>query len=143
MKILKEFKEFAMRGNIVDMAVGIIIGSAFTAIVNSLVNDLLFPLIGIITGGVDLTTLAWQHGEAVFAYGNFIQAIINFLLIAVVLFLIVKAMNTARRAGEKRKAAKAAPEAPAAPTTKVCPFCCTEIAIEAVRCPHCTSELEK
>lgn len=134
MKLLKEFKEFAMRGNIVDMAVGIIIGSAFTAIVNSLVNDLLFPLIGIITGGVDLTTLVLQYGDATFAYGNFLQAIITFLLIAIVLFLIIKGMNALRNIKKEEEIVEA-------PKTKVCPYCCTEVAIEAVRCPHCTSEL--
>ena len=137
MKILKEFKEFISRGNVMDMAVGVIIGGAFTAIVNSLVSDLLNPLLGLITGGVDFTSLAVVIGKgenpAVFAYGSFISAVINFLLVAFVLFMIIKSIN---KLHVKKKE-----EAPAAPTTKVCPFCKSEIAIDATRCPHCTSEL--
>ena len=135
MKVLKEFKDFAMRGNIMDMAIGIIIGQAFTAIVTSLVNDLLFPLIGIITGGVSLTSLVWKVGSAEFAYGNFLQAILTFILIAIVLFLIVKAINAFHKKKEVEEEA-------AEPTTKQCPYCCSEIDINAKRCPHCTSELE-
>jgi len=137
LKILKEFKEFISRGNVMDMAVGVIIGGAFTAIVNSLVSDLLNPLLGLITGGVDFTSLAVVIGKgenpAVFAYGSFISAVINFLLVAFVLFMIIKSIN---KLHVKKKE-----EAPAAPTTKVCPFCKSEIAIDATRCPHCTSEL--
>ena len=137
MKLIKEFKEFVSRGNVVDMAVGVIIGGAFTAIVNSLVKDLLNPLLGLITGGVDFSTLSITVGKgenpAVFAYGAFISAIINFLLVALVLFLIIKAMN---RLHFKKKE-----EAPAPPKTKSCPFCKSEIAVDATRCPHCTSEL--
>lgn len=137
MKIIKEFKEFISRGNVIDMAVGVIIGGAFTAIVNSLVNNILNPLIGIITGGVDFSSLSVTIGEgenpAVFAYGSFITAVINFLLVALVLFLIIKAMNKFHF--------KKTEEVPAAPTTKICPFCKSEIAIDASRCPHCTSEL--
>ena len=137
MKIIKEFKEFISRGNVIDMAVGVIIGGAFTAIVNALVDNILNPLIGIITGGVDFSSLSITIGEgenpAVFAYGSFITAVINFLLVALVLFLIIKAMNKFHFKKEE--------EVPAAPTTKICPFCKSEIAIEASRCPHCTSEL--
>ena len=133
MKIIKEFKEFISRGNVIDMAVGVIIGGAFTAIVNALVDNILNPLIGIITGGVDFSSLSITIGEgenpAVFAYGSFITAVINFLLVA----LIIKAMNKFHFKKEE--------EVPAAPTTKICPFCKSEIAIEASRCPHCTSEL--
>lgn len=137
MKIIKEFKEFISRGNVMDMAVGVIIGGAFTAIVNSLVNDLLNPLLGLLTGGVDFSSLSITIGRgedpAVFAYGAFISAVINFLLIALVLFLVIKAMNKIH-IRKKEEAAKA-------PETKVCPFCRTEIHLEAMRCPHCTSVL--
>ena len=132
---IKEFREFISRGNVVDMAVGVIIGGAFTAIVNSLVNDIFNPLLGLITGGADFSTLSFGFMDAQFMYGSFITAVINFLLVALVLFLVIKAMNKLHL--------KKQPEAPAAPTTKVCPFCKSEIAIEATRCPHCTSQLEE
>ena len=132
---IKEFREFISRGNVVDMAVGVIIGGAFTAIVNSLVNDIFNPLLGLITGGTDFSTLSFGFGDAQFMYGSFITAVINFLLVALVLFLVIKAMNKLHL--------KKQPEAPAAPTTKVCPFCKSEIAIEATRCPHCPSQLEE
>ena len=137
--LVSEFKEFISRGNVIDMAVGIIIGGAFTTIVNSLVNDVTMPLITLVTGGTDFSGLNFTlkgEGESaiVLSLGNFIGAIINFLLIALVVFLFVKAVNKLRRKKE---------EAPAAPTTKKCPYCFEEIPIEATRCPHCTSELEK
>ena len=94
---MKEFKEFAMRGNVMDMAVGVVIGGAFTAIVNSLVGDIITPLIGIITGGVDFTGLAVTVGDANITYGNFIQAVINFLLIALVIFIMIKSMNKMKK----------------------------------------------
>ena len=131
---IKEFKEFISRGNVVDMAVGVIIGGAFTATVNSLVNDIFNPLLGLITGGTDFSTLSFGLGGAQFMYGSFITAVINFLLVALVLFLVIKVMSKLHRKKE---------EAPAAPTTKVCPFCKSEISIEATRCPHCTSQLEE
>lgn len=106
--MLKEFREFIMRGNVMDLAVAVIIGGAFTAIVNSLVNDIIMPIIGIILGGVDFTSLAITVGSAVITYGNFIQAIINFLLIALVLFLIIRAMNRMNR----KKVEAPAPPAP-------------------------------
>lgn len=134
--LIKEFKEFISRGNVMDMAVGVIIGGAFTAIVNSLVNDLLMPLLSILTGGFDFSALCIALGEgegaATLNYGSFISAVINFLLIALVIFVIIKAINTVFR---KKKE-----DAPA-PTTKECPFCKEQIAIEATRCPHCTSVL--
>lgn len=136
--LIKEFKEFISRGNVMDMAVGVIIGGAFTAIVNSLVNDLLMPLLSILTGGFDFSALCIALGEgedaATLNYGSFISAVINFLLIALVIFVIIKAINTVFR---KKKE-----DAPA-PTTKECPFCKEQIAIEATRCPHCTSVLEE
>ena len=135
--LIKAFKEFISRGNVMDMAVGVIIGGAFTAIVNSLVNDMLMPLLSLLTGGFDFSGLCIALGEgenaATINYGSFISAIINFLLIALVIFLIIKAINKVSR---KKKQ-----EAPV-PTTKECPYCKEQIAIEATRCPHCTSKLE-
>lgn len=135
--LIKEFKEFISRGNVMDMAVGVIIGGAFTAIVNSLVNDMLMPLLSLLTGGFDFSGLCIALGEgenaATINYGSFISAIINFLLIALVIFLIIKAINKVSR---KKK------EETPVPTTKECPYCKEQIAIEATRCPHCTSKLE-
>ena len=138
---IDEFKKFISRGNVMDLAVGVIIGGAFQSIVNSLVNDIVMPVISIITGGLDLS--AWKimlsEGEnaASINYGNFITAVINFLIMAFVIFCFVKFMNSLNEKLTKK------PEeaAPAAPTTKVCPFCKSEVNIEATRCPHCTSEL--
>lgn len=135
-KILTEFKEFINRGNVVDMAVGIMIGAAFKAIVDALVANLISPLIGIIFKQ-DFSTLSFTINDVVFQYGAFIMAIINFLIIAVVLFTIIKLMNALHSIGKK----KAVEEAPAAPTTKICPYCKSEIAIDATRCAHCTSEV--
>jgi len=138
MKILKEFKEFISRGNVMDMAVGIIIGGAFTGIVNSLVNDIINPLIGMI-GGTDLTGYVLVlKDEATLNYGSFLTAIINFLIMAVVVFIMIKSINTMNKAFTRKKK-----EEPAAPTTKVCPFCKSDVNIEATRCPHCTSELSE
>ena len=134
-KFFNEFKEFAMRGNIMDMAVGIIVGAAFTAIVTSLVNDIISPIIGIFATE-DFSDLVWTVAAVDIKYGAFIMAIINFLLVAFALFLVIKAMNKAASLTKK-------PEAEPEPTTKECPFCKTEIHIEATRCPHCTSELDK
>ncbi len=138
-KFGKEFKEFVSKGNIFDMAVGLIIGSAFTAIVNSLVKDIFSPLITIITGKADMTQLIWNVNGAEIKYGSFLQNVITFLLTAIVLFMLVKGINSLRNIGKKKEE----PAEPAAPTTKVCPYCCSEISIEATKCPHCTSELEK
>ena len=135
---IKEFKEFISRGSVMDMAVGVIIGGAFTAIVTSLVNDILMPVLSLITGGLDFTSLCIVLGEgenaATLNYGAFIAAIINFLLIAFVIFLLVKMINNFSR---KKK-----DEEPAPVTTKTCPFCKEEISMDATRCPHCTSELK-
>ena len=132
--MLKEFREFAMRGSVLDMAVGIIIGGAFGTIVSSLVNDVLMPPIGMLLGKVDFAILSVKLSETVaVSYGKFINAIISFLIVAFCLFLIIRAMNRM-----KKKA-----EAPvAAPATKDCPFCVSAVPIKAVRCPHCTSELK-
>lgn len=138
-KIFNEFKEFISRGNVMDMAVGIIIGGAFTGIVNSLVNDIINPLIGMI-GGTDLSGYVLVlKDEATLNYGSFLTAIINFLIMAFVVFLLVKTINGMSKALSRKKKE----EEPAAPTTKVCPFCKSEVNIEATRCPHCTSELSE
>jgi len=131
--MLKEFKDFVMRGNVLDLAVAVIIGGAFGKIIGSLVNDILMPLIGLVMGGIDFTALSFSVGDAVVAYGAFIQAIIDFLIIAFVIFLLLKN-------AEKMKKEDAAP-VPAEPTTKECPYCYSEIPVKATRCPHCTSEL--
>lgn len=132
--MLKEFKKFISRSNVLDMAVGIIMGSAFTAIVTSLVNDILTPLIGLIIGGLDFGGLAITIGNASIAYGSFIQAVINFLLVALSLFLIVKAINRFHFKKEEK---------PAASTTKECPLCCSTINIKATKCPFCTGDIAK
>jgi large conductance mechanosensitive channel len=145
--MIKEFQEFINRGSVLDLAVGIIIGTAFKDIINSLVNDIIMPPIGLILGQVDFSSLyinlsgteyetlaaAQEAGAATINYGLFINTIINFLIIAFVVFLIVRQVNRMQREEE-------AP--PAEPTTKECPYCRTEIAIEATRCPNCTSQLE-
>ena len=135
-KFFEEFKKFISKGNVMDLAVGVIIGGAFQAIVNSLVNDIIMPLLGIITGGLDFSSLSITVGDAQIMYGSFISAIINFLLMALVLFMVIKAMNKAKELTEK-------PKEPEAPTTKKCPYCQSDIPIDAVRCPHCTSELKE
>ncbi len=150
--MFKEFKEFAMRGSVMDMAVGIIIGAAFGTIVSSLVSDILMPPIGMLLGRVDFTNLylviasgtgqapyaslaaAQQAGAVTLNYGLFINKIISFIIIAFALFLVIRGMNQMK----KKEAA-----VPAEPTTKECPFCFTMIPIKAVRCPNCTSELKK
>ena len=138
---LAEFKKFIKRGNVLDMAVGVIVGGAFTAIVTSLNKDILTPLIAVF-GGTDFSNLIITLGEGeeapVLAYGNFITAVINFLGTAFVLFCLVKGVNAMNaRLARKEEAA------PAPPTKKKCPYCTSEIAIEATRCPYCTSQLEE
>ncbi|MBS7302715.1 MAG: large conductance mechanosensitive channel protein MscL [Lachnospiraceae bacterium] len=134
---MNEFKKFIARGNVMDMAVGIIIGGAFTAIVTSLVNDIINPLLGLF-GGMNFDQLEWNiTGDVVLYYGKFITAIINFLIMALVIFILVRMIN---RAGEKFSKKK---EEKPAPTTKKCPYCKSEIAIDATRCPHCTSQIEE
>ena len=134
---VEEFKKFIARGSVMDMAVGVIIGGAFTAIVNSLVNDVMMPVLSLITGGLDFSKLCIVLGEgegaATLNYGAFIAAIINFLLIALVIFMLIKTIN---------KFTKKKEEAQAPVTTKDCPYCKEKVALEATRCPHCTSELE-
>ncbi len=149
--MFKEFREFALRGNVIDMAVGIIIGGAFNQVVNSLVNDVLMPPIGLLLLRADFSNLyinlsggayeslakAREAGAATLNYGLFINTLINFLIVAFAVFLLVKGINTARRLAERRKE-----EALAAPSTKECPYCYTAIPIKAKRCPNCTSSLE-
>ncbi len=127
----KEFKDFVVRGNVIDLAVAVIIGGAFGKIVASLVNDVIMPIIGLLLGGVNFSGLSVTIGEAAIKYGQFIQAIVDFLIIAFVIFLMVKRINKLR---------KPAP-APAEPTTKECPYCLSTIPVKATRCPHCTSQL--
>jgi large conductance mechanosensitive channel len=144
--MLKEFKEFTMRGNVLDMAVGIIIGVAFGKIVTSLVNDVIMPPIGLVLGKVDFTNLfinlsgtayeslaaAKEAGAPAIAYGVFLNTVLDFLIVAFVIFLVVRQVNRLRRKEE----------APTEPTTKECPFCVSAVPIKATRCPSCTSELK-
>ncbi|WP_373499642.1 large-conductance mechanosensitive channel protein MscL [Desulfococcus sp.] len=137
MQIIKEFKEFAMRGNVLDMAVGIIIGASFGKIINSLVNDVIMPPIGMLLGSVDFSDLAitlqdkTAEAEAVaLKYGAFINTVLDFVIVAFAIFMLIKQVNRFK---------KKEPEAE--PMTKECPKCCTAIPIKATRCPNCTSEL--
>lgn len=135
-KFASEFKEFINRGSVVDMAVGIMIGGAFKAIVDALVANLISPLIGVLFEQ-DFSTLSFEINGVPFMYGAFLMAILNFFIIALVLFMIIKMLNTLHSIGKKK-----AEEVAAEPTTKICPFCKSEIAIDAVRCAHCTSKLD-
>jgi large conductance mechanosensitive channel len=153
-KILKEFKDFIARGNVLDMAIGVIIGTAFKDIVTSLTDNIISPILGIF-GGVDFSEYKWIIGskevvdaagvttivENTLNYGAFITAIINFLIMAFIIFMLVKGVTAVEKLSIQAFKKKQAEEAPAAPITKVCPYCKSEIAIEATRCPHCTSEL--
>ncbi len=130
--MIKEFKAFIMRGNVMDLAIAVIIGGAFGKIVTSLVSDIIMPLIGLIIGGIDFTGLAFTIGSAKVTYGNFINNIIDFTVIALVIFLMIKLFDNL-----KKKPVPVLVE----PTTKECPRCFTSIPIKATRCPNCTSEL--
>jgi large conductance mechanosensitive channel len=143
----KDFKKFAMKGNVIDLAVAVVIGGAFGLIIKSLVNDIIMPLVGKLLGNTDFTNMfvvlgegsfetlaeAQEAGVATLNYGIFINTIINFIIIAFSIFLVIRLMTKAKKKEEP---------APAAPTTKKCPYCITEISIEAKRCPNCTSEIE-
>lgn len=129
---LEEFKAFALRGNVMDLAVGVIIGGAFQSIVNSLVNDMISPLIGTFAKA-DFSSLSININGAVLNYGAFITAVINFIIMAFVIFTLVKILNRLSKPSKKEEIST--------PTTKICPYCKSEIAIDATRCPHCTSEL--
>lgn len=140
-KFLEEFRAFIAKGNVLDMAVGVIIGGAFGSVVSGLTDNIIQPLLNCI-GGANVQGKIQLFGtENYLDYGAFISAIINFLIMALVVFLIVKSVNkiseTASKLGKKKKEE----EAPAEPTTKVCPYCKSEIAIDATKCPHCTSDL--
>ena len=167
--MLKEFKEFAMKGNIMDMAIGVVIGGAFQKKVNSLVQDVIMPGVSILTGKVDFSDMVWQVGNASIKYGNFITTIVDFLIIAFSIFLVVRYFNKLnklkelgdlatkletkldkkgrlrkhRKKKEEEKKEEPVEEVPAKPETKICPYCYTEIKFEATRCPHCTSVLEE
>lgn len=146
--MLKEFKEFALKGNMIDLAVGVIIGGAFNGLVKSLTDNLIMPLLSLVTGKIDFSNLfialdggsyktlaaAQEAGVATFNYGLFISEVLNFFIMAFVIFMLVKGMNKIRSFGEK-------PVEDVAPTTKECPHCKSEIHIEATRCPNCTSEV--
>lgn len=151
--MLKEFKEFALKGNIMDMAIGVIIGGAFQKIVTSLVNDIIMPAISIFTGKVDFSDLVFTVGNSSIKYGSFITTIVDFLIIAFSIFIAIRTINKLNdRAKQdldkmskksklfkgKKKKEEPIPE----PTTKICPYCLSEINIKATRCPHCTSELK-
>ncbi len=145
--MFKEFRQFAIKGNMVDLAIGVILGGAFGGVVTSLVNDVLMPPLGALLGGADFSNLMWvikegstaapyatpaaaaEAGATVMAYGAFINTVINFLIVAFAIFLVVKAINKMRKAEEE------------AVTTKECPFCKSDIALEATKCPACTSEV--
>jgi large conductance mechanosensitive channel len=128
-EMLKEFREFALRGNVMDLAIGVIIGAAFGKIITSLVDDILMPIVGLFTGGIDFSERAIQVGGAELRWGAFVQNIIDFLIVAFIVFLIVRAMNRLKR------------DEPTTPTTKECPHCFTTIPLKAARCPNCTSQL--
>lgn len=139
-KLFSEFKAFVSKGSVIDLAVGVIIGAAFKTIVDSLVGDVISPLIGLI-GSTDLSNLVWLVGGVSIGYGAFLTAVLNFLIMAVVLFLLIKGINATRALGGKMK--KSEPETPQEPTEKVCPFCKMKIPAKASRCPYCTSEVKE
>ncbi len=132
--MFKEFKEFAIQGSVLDMAVGIIIGAAFGTIVNSFVEDILMPPLGLLIGKVDFSSLAIRLSDTVaMNYGKFVNSVISFLIIAFCIFLVVRAMNRLK---------KKADAPPTEPMTKDCPFCASAVPVKAIRCPHCTSEIK-
>ena len=170
--MLKEFKEFALKGNAIELAVGVVVGTAFQTIVKSLVNDIIMPLISLLFGNVDFSEWIWQIGNVKVAYGSFISAIVNFVLVAFSLFLVVRYINKlnkkieeatkeakkleTRKIEELRKKSKLFDKftkkfskeeteevVETEETTKLCPFCLSEINIKAIRCPYCTSKLEE
>lgn len=155
MKILTEFKKFAMRGNVMDMAVGIIIGAAFGKIVDSLVKDIIMPPLGILLGKIDFANLffvlkdgtgnpapyaslsaAQEAGAVTLNFGSFLNTIISFTIVAFAVFMLIKTMNTVQDKLDKK-------EKETAPQTKECPFCCSQIPVKATKCPHCTADLDR
>lgn len=155
--MFKEFKEFISKGNIMDLAVGVVIGGAFQKIVNSLVNDIIMPVVSMLTGKVDFSDMKFSieilESTVSINYGNFITEIVNFLIIAFSIFLAITYINKLNKKMEaisfgqveklSKKLGKNKEEAPVEPTVKICPHCYSEINYKATRCPHCTSELEK
>ena len=149
--MLKEFKEFALKGNIINMAIGVIIGGAFQKIVSSLVNDIIMPALAIFTGKVDFSDLVITVGNSSIKYGSFITTIVDFLIIAFSIFIAIRTINKLKekakenldKVSHKNKIFKKnkAKDTVEEPTTKICPFCFSEINIKATRCPHCTSDL--
>lgn len=150
--MLKEFKEFATKGNIMDLAVGVVIGGAFQSIIASLVNDIIMPAISILTGKVDFSDMVFTVGNASIKYGNFITAIVNFLIIAFSIFIVINYLNNLNRKMEaislgqveklNKKLGKTKKEEPVVePTVKICPFCYSEIPYKATKCAHCTSDI--
>ena len=159
--MLKEFKEFAMKGNVMDLAIGVVIGGAFQKIVTSLVGDIIMPSFSILTGKLDFSTLVLTVGDVSIKYGNFITAIVDFLIISFSIFLVVRYINKLNKANKlkelndklvqsidkkgklkklhKKETQTKNPE----PTTKICPYCLSEIKYKATKCPHCTSELKE
>ena len=165
--MLKEFKEFALKGNALELAIGVIIGGAFQSIVNSLVKDIIMPFLSLICGNMDFSSWVWKIGNSTIPYGNFVSAVINFLLVAFTLFLVIRNINRInakleeakleqakklqelaksnkllKRLKKDKKEDTAKTDEPE-PTTKLCPYCFTEIPYQATRCPHCTSKLEE
>lgn len=160
--MLKEFKEFAMKGNIMDLAIGVVIGGAFQKIVNSLVQDIIMPAISIITGKMDFSDMVLEVGNASIKYGNFITVIVDFLIIAFSIFLVVRYLNKLnklkelgdlaaakldkkggfRKKNKKEEETEEVKEEIKIPETKICSYCYSEIKYEATRCPHCTSEIK-
>lgn len=135
-KFLSEFKAFISKGNVLDLAVGVIIGGAFSSIVTSLTDNIIKPLINCI-GGAEIQGKIHLIGDNYIDYGAFLSAVINFLIMALIIFCIVKAVNKAMSLGKKKEQ-----EVPAEPVVKICPYCKSEIAIDAIKCPYCTSEIE-
>jgi len=150
----KEFKEFALKGNVIDLAIGVIIANAFQKIVSSLVSDIIMPLVSLLTTDIDFSDLALTIGNVTVPYGNFITAVIDFLIVAFCLFIFVKYVNKLNNLNKgildskllkklnKKNKDKVEPTPVPEPTTKICPFCLSEINVKATRCPHCTSVLE-
>lgn len=136
-KLLKEFRDFAVKGNALNLAVGVLIGGAFQGIVNSLVQDIISPIIGLF-GKSDFSAFMLKINGVEIKYGSFITAVINFLILAFVIFMIVKGINSLTNLTKKKEE-----EIEEEPTTKVCPFCQSEISIKAIKCPHCTSEIDE
>ncbi len=167
--MLKEFKEFALKGNAIELAIGVVVGGAFQSIVNSLVNDIIMPLLSLLTGDLDFSEWIWQVGSTSIPYGAFIAAIVNFIIVAFTLFLVVRSINKFNKKMEAAKIQESMrltniakkskllgklgkknqeeeteeTEEVEEATTKYCPFCFSEININATRCPHCTSNLEE